>query len=208
MPMTGAPRARTRSTVRLVSVVVPDWLMATTSVSAMSGRSRKPDSSVAGSASTRSGVGEHAARSASGQRLAGHRRRALADDEHPADVAAAQPGPDRLGEGLSPRRTTSSCPSRSTSWPAASCGTDAGASLISLSRKWGKSPRSMSRVVISAPRSARPRSTGSARAVVGQPPMPSSVPGLAPVEHHDLAAAAWGCRGRPASRRPCAGSGR
>ena len=33
---TCAPRARTRSTVRLVSVVVPLWLIATTSVSDMS----------------------------------------------------------------------------------------------------------------------------------------------------------------------------
>ena len=56
MAITRAPRDRTRSTVRLVSVVVPDWLMATTSVSAMSWRSEKPDSSVAGSACTRTGV--------------------------------------------------------------------------------------------------------------------------------------------------------
>ena len=40
--------------MRLVSVVVPDWLMATTSVSLMSDRNPKPESSVAGSASTRS----------------------------------------------------------------------------------------------------------------------------------------------------------
>ena len=46
--ITMAPRDRTRSTVRLVSVVVPDWLMATTSVSTMSGRNAKPESSVAG----------------------------------------------------------------------------------------------------------------------------------------------------------------
>ena len=39
--------------MRLVSVVVPHWLMATTSVSLMSGRMPKPDSSVAGVASTR-----------------------------------------------------------------------------------------------------------------------------------------------------------
>ena len=40
------------STVRLVSVVVPDWLTATIKVSLMSGRSRKPESSVARTAST------------------------------------------------------------------------------------------------------------------------------------------------------------
>ena len=38
--------------MRLVSVVVPDWLMATTNVSDIDGRSPKPDSSVAGTAST------------------------------------------------------------------------------------------------------------------------------------------------------------
>ena len=52
MATTEAPRPRTRSTVRFVSVVVPDWLMAMISVSDMSLRSRKPDSSVAGTASS------------------------------------------------------------------------------------------------------------------------------------------------------------
>jgi hypothetical protein len=52
IPITAAPRARTRSTVRLVSVVVPDWLTATTRVSLMSSARPKPDSSVARVAST------------------------------------------------------------------------------------------------------------------------------------------------------------
>ena len=47
MASTAAPRPRSRSTVRLVSVVVPLWLTATASVSLMSRRSPKPDSSVA-----------------------------------------------------------------------------------------------------------------------------------------------------------------
>ena len=47
MPITAAPRLRSRSTVRLVSVVVPLWLTATASVSLMSRRMPKPDSSVA-----------------------------------------------------------------------------------------------------------------------------------------------------------------
>ena len=47
MATTLAPRLRARSTVRLVSVVVPDWLMATTRVSDMSSPRWKPDSSVA-----------------------------------------------------------------------------------------------------------------------------------------------------------------
>ena len=40
---TAAPRLRTRSTVRLVSVVVPDCEIATTNVSDMSGRIAKPE---------------------------------------------------------------------------------------------------------------------------------------------------------------------
>ena len=55
MATTAAPRERARSTVRLVSVVVPDWLMATTRVSDMSVRMPKPESSVAACASTTSG---------------------------------------------------------------------------------------------------------------------------------------------------------
>ncbi len=51
---TSAPRSRARSTVRLVSVVVPLWLIATTSVSPISSRSSNPDSSVAWTASTSS----------------------------------------------------------------------------------------------------------------------------------------------------------
>ena len=38
--------------MRFVSVVVPDWLIATTSVSLMSARKPNPESSVAGVAST------------------------------------------------------------------------------------------------------------------------------------------------------------
>jgi hypothetical protein len=55
MEMTAAPRARSRSTVRFVSVVVPDWLMAMTGTSDISSAIRKPESSVAGTASARSG---------------------------------------------------------------------------------------------------------------------------------------------------------
>jgi len=55
MAITAAPRALARSTVRLVSVVVPDWLMAMTRTSDISSASRKPDSSVAGTASARIG---------------------------------------------------------------------------------------------------------------------------------------------------------
>jgi hypothetical protein len=52
MPITDAPRALATSTVRFVSVVVPDWLIATTSESDMSSRSLNPESSAAASPST------------------------------------------------------------------------------------------------------------------------------------------------------------
>ena len=50
--ITLAPLALTNSTVLLVSVVVPDWLMATTSVSDMSDDKSNAESSVAGLALT------------------------------------------------------------------------------------------------------------------------------------------------------------
>jgi len=50
--------------VRFVSVVVPDWLIATTSVSLMSVRRPNPESSVASIASTRSSVSPVIPRSA------------------------------------------------------------------------------------------------------------------------------------------------
>ena len=132
-----APRSRTRSTVRLVSVVVPDWLMATTSVSLMSSRSPKPDSSVAGTADgAQLAVGAPAARSAApglaGEAAVPWPMTSDAADRPVADAAThvgrqrvvaeldGQPGrpldelaPERLAERL------------------------AGASVISLSRKWG-----------------------------------------------------------------------
>ena len=69
--------------MRLVSVVVPLWLTATASVSLMSRRSPKPDSSVAV-------IGVDVERAAGqlvehgGHRLAGDGGRALADDPDPA----------------------------------------------------------------------------------------------------------------------------
>ena len=80
--------------MRLVSVVVPLWLMATASVSDMSRRSPNPDSSVAVTASTSKRAGaelvEHG-----GHRLPGHGGRPLTDDAHPPDRAGGQ----ALGHG-------------------------------------------------------------------------------------------------------------
>ena len=154
MATTRAPRARTRSTVRLVSVVVPDWLMATTSVSDMSAVRPKPESSVAGRSSTM--MPSKVASSAS---------RARATDP-PATAAvpwpmtrirriepSASPARTSAPSASSPRRTRQPEPSPSptgTSRPRRVARTESGDSPISLSRKWGWSPRSMSRVVISA----------------------------------------------------------
>ena len=100
MAMTAGPRDRHRSTVRLVSVVVPDWLIATTSVSDMSSRNRKPESSVAvigvdGDAGSDQGVLE-------GRRdgLTGNRRGALADHVDPGQLAGRQPLGHGLGHGV------------------------------------------------------------------------------------------------------------
>ena len=73
--------------MRFVSVVVPDWLMATTSVSLMSGRSPKPDSSVASARlDAQIGAGRH--RSQRGdEALPGDVRGALADGDHALDRA-------------------------------------------------------------------------------------------------------------------------
>ena len=97
------PAARTRSTVRLVSVVVPDWLMATTRVSLMSGRRPKPESSVAGRASTRSAaVGR---RRPAAPRPGSGRRRGRCPGRSPAPGRCARcAGPRRTSARAAPRR--------------------------------------------------------------------------------------------------------
>ncbi len=55
--------------MRFVSVVVPLWLIAITSVSAMSAESRKPDSSVASRASTVTACDGPSARCSAATRL-------------------------------------------------------------------------------------------------------------------------------------------
>ena len=166
MATTRAPRALTRSTVRLVSVVVPDWLIATTRVSDMSAARPKPDSSVAGQSSTsmdRSGA--IPASSASSAR----------DTEPPATAAvpwpmtrtrrivpSASPARTSTPNASSPRRTCQSVDPASSAGPVGTnrprrvARTESGDSPISFSRKWGWSPRSMSRVVISARTTSSP----------------------------------------------------
>ena len=133
--------------MRLVSVVVPDWLIATANVSDMSARRRNPDSSVAGSASTRTSVSARSSRRCSARLW---------------PATAAVPCPITSTRVTSPaasrRRTsagsessgssTSNRPSDSMSLPRNVLRNEPGASVISLSRKCGKVPRSMSRVVI------------------------------------------------------------
>ncbi len=99
MPITAAPRARARSTVRLVSVVVPLWLTAMTRVSSMRGRRWKPDSSVAVMGSMSRWSRDRRASSAATD-WRGHRGRALADAQDPPDGALLQPRPDGRRQDL------------------------------------------------------------------------------------------------------------
>ena len=134
MAMTVAPRDRTRSTVRLVSVVVPDWLMATTSVSAIVGRRPKPDSSVAGRASTRRSDSGGKRASRGGQRLAGDGGGALADHEDPVDGARAQAGAHVVGQRLGPEGHGQPAVALDELAPQRLAEADAGDSVISFSR--------------------------------------------------------------------------
>ena len=126
MAITRAPRPRTRSTVRLVSVVVPDWLMAMISVSDMSERSEKPDSSVAGSASTRTAVPATSAASARARLWPATAAVPWPMTATRVMVPAAQPGTHIVGQRLGAegdaqarRRPWRSC-------RGASCGTTRG----------------------------------------------------------------------------------
>ena len=134
---TEAPLALTNSTVRLVSVVVPDCEMATTSVSDMSARKPNADSSVAGRAVTSSA----ASREASASRVLKHIARL-------SPATAAVPWPMASTLDTVPSRRPDRTSSGSTSGPIDRPGpsgvsmirprsvlrNDDGASLISLSR--------------------------------------------------------------------------
>ena len=136
--------------MRLVSVVVPLWLTATTSVSLMSRRSPKPGQLGGRDRRRRRARRRRSSSSSAATLLPGDRRRALADDADLADRPVGQPGGDVGGQrALADRRRAARRRARR-SCRAASCGSSSGASVISFSRKCGASPRSMSRVVISA----------------------------------------------------------
>ena len=83
--------------MRLVSVVVPLWLMATTNVSDMSSRSWKPENSVATTASARSWSFVERPEDR-GQALSGDGGGALADHHDPPDAAVAQARPQVVGQ--------------------------------------------------------------------------------------------------------------
>ena len=191
--------------MRLVSVVVPLWLIATTSVSDMSSRSWKPRE-LGGD----DGVGAQRWSSASAVSTAARLcpaigGGALTDDDDAADAAVAQPRPHRRRAACRRRAAPCRRPSRSTTLPRSVLRNDAGASEISLSRKCGKSPRSMSRVVISAccelvvvhrQRRAVERVPLDAVERARARPRRAPPPGRASPRR---------ARDRPASRRPCAG---
>ena len=119
--------------MRLVSVVVPDCEMATTSVSLMSAVSPNPESSVAVSASIAIGAGPERFAQHAGEAPARDVRAPLPDHEHAPDRAGLQPAEDRGRERLG-RSRTSSRPSRSTMRPRNVLRNEAGASAISLRR--------------------------------------------------------------------------
>ena len=191
--MTAAPRARARSTVRLVSVVVPLWLIATTSVSDMSSRGGTRESSVAGQRFDGDVPSPEAWRSAAARLWPAtaavpwpmtRTRRHVPSRRRARTCRGSVSGPrrrrgDRRARTILPRRVLRN---------------DAGASEISFSRKCGKSPRSMSRVVISACCSSlvgdRQR-----RAVVGEAADAAEVTGRGRVEHDDLAPGRVGALG-------------
>ena len=176
MPITHAPRPRTRSTVRLVSVVVPLWLTATTSVSLMSRRIPKPLSSVATTGSTSRPP------SVSVASVAAMLRPAMAAVPWPitstrriAPVArrsAINGGSDRAPT------TARNMPSRSMILPRNVLRKLSGASVISLSKKCGAAPRSISRVVTSATTTSRAAS-GNSVPLYDKRRMPSSSPACA-----------------------------
>ena len=120
--------------MRFVSVVVPLWLIATTSVSDMSAASPKPESSVASTASTDDRVRRaERALQRGDEALAGDRGGALADHEHPAELPGASRA-RRSSDSVSCGSSTTGTPSRSTSLPRSVLRNEAGASEISLSR--------------------------------------------------------------------------
>ena len=171
----------------------------------MSSSRPKPDSSVAGSGvDRRCRSRRRASAERRGHRLAGHRRRPLADDEDPPDRAVARAAPGRRRAAVSSPRRTASCPSPArAACPAGSCGTTRRLGDL-LEQEVGEAAAVDVAGGDLGRRAARSASTGSGRR--RRRPggwMPSSVAGPAGVEDDDLARPPCG-----RSRRPCGGSGR
>jgi hypothetical protein len=174
---TVVPRWRTRSTVRLVSVVVPDCEIATISVSRMSSVNANPDSSVAGIACTAMPVGSKASAIA-------------AATAWPATAAVPWPITSTRRTRFSCRACTVTAGSeaggkttcRRLPWrtmrPRSVFCSEFGASPISFSRKWRNVPRSMSRVVTAA-RDRFFSVSGNGVPSYAQRVMPASSPALA-----------------------------
>ena len=205
MATTDAPRPRARSTVRLVSVVVPLWLMATISVSERSWRHL--EARVLGGRRGLHGdraVGQQAAEHV-GHAHAGDGGRALTDHDDAPDGAVGQLRRPAPAGGAPRRRGRCSTPVVLADAAAQRLGKLVGASVISFSRKCGALPRSMSRVVISActRSSSADRQLG---AVVGDAADAVQRAGAGAVEHEHLTPAGVLARAAPASRRPCGGT--
>ena len=173
--------------MRLVSVVVPLWLIATARVSLMSRRSPNPESSVAVI-----GVDVEVAAAQlvehGGHRLAGDRRGALADDAHAPDRSGGEPLGDARRQGTRRRRRRAADrPSSAAILPRSVLAKLSGDSVISLRRKCGEL----------APVDVAGRDLGDddvglgdrlLGAVVAEPADAGQLAGPVPVEHDDLPA--------------------
>ena len=148
MAKTDAPRVRAKSTVRLVSVVVPLWLIAMINVSVMSSCNWKPDNSVAGNASTCTRW------STMVRNNCAKLRPAIAAVPCPITrIRVKVPAVSfaRMSSGSTVvSSVASSCPLRSEIFPRKVLRKLSGASAISFDKKCLCSPRSISRVVTSA----------------------------------------------------------
>ena len=195
---TVAPRPRARSTVRLVSVVVPLWLTAIDQrVAHVEAQLEAAQLGGGDRVDVEPAVAQRVEHR--GHAAPGDGRSALADDPDLRDDARRQPSGDVGGQRALARRSARSMPSSSTILPRSVLRKLSGASLISFSRKCGESPRSMSRVVTSAVADVG-LGDRDLRAVVGQAGHAVQLAGPRAVEHEHLTAAA---RLATASRRRC-----
>ena len=192
--------------MRLVSVVVPDWLMATTSVSAIDDRRPKPDSSVAGRASTRRSVSVV-------------KRASPAASAWPA--TAAVPWPITSTRSMAPERRPARTSSGSVSGPrltarqAVALDQLAPQRLAEAGRRLGDLLEQEVRELAPVDVAGGDLGAGDVvvgdrqrRAVVGEPldALERAGPARRRARRSDRGWR-WGCRGWPGSRRRAAGSG-